>query len=42
MDQGLIKCLGSPDEENFRKVNFIEEGDYTFLPWQQKKGVNGS
>lgn len=37
-DQGLIKCLRSPDDEIFGKVNFKEEGDSLFY-LATKKGL---
>lgn len=37
-DQGLIKCLRSPDEEIFGTVNFMEEGDSLFY-LATKKGL---
>lgn len=37
-DQGLVKCLRSPDEEIFGKVNFIEEGASLFY-LATKKGL---
>ncbi len=37
-EQGLIKCLRSPDEEIFGKVNFTEEG-YSLFFLATKKGL---
>jgi hypothetical protein len=37
-DQGLVKCLRSPDEEIFGEVNFMEKGDSLFY-LATKKGL---
>ena len=37
-DQGLIKCLRSPDEEIFSAVNFTEEGKSLYY-LATKKGL---